>query len=70
MTESFYHSGGFSVEWSRAKPTRKQNIFDKTTLRHTEGIARRIYTKSTRKRNEFAGWGMIQRKDTSAKASV
>ena len=24
---------------------------------HSEGIARRIYTKSTRKRNEIAGWG-------------
>ena len=24
---------------------------------HSEGSARRIYTKSTRKRNEIAGWG-------------
>ena len=31
------YSGGFSVEWSRAKQTCKRNIFGKTTIRHSEG---------------------------------
>ena len=56
MTESFYHSGGFSVECSRAKQTCKQDIFDKTTLCHSEGNARRIYIKSTKNNIDIASW--------------
>ena len=38
------YSGGFSVEWSRAKQTCKRNIFGKTTIRYSEGfIPKNLY---------------------------
>ena len=56
----FCHSGGFSGEWSRAKQTYKQDVFNKTTLRHSEGNARRNYIKSTRNSIDIEIWVYIK----------